>query len=299
MDGNANTTFVGAVGPFNPGADWQIKGVGDFNGDGKDDIVWQHADGQAAMWLMDGTEATFVGAVGPFNPGANSQVQGTGDFNDDGKDDILWQETGGLVAEWHMDGTNTTFVGAVGMSQAGSPLFTGEFNNGDELDWSVYSKTDSYEAVFGVDAHGNLDGDQLLAVLNQPAQSNASPINLEVPLAKQAVTALLNATNDADGALTQHFRFGVDDVIGAVKKVYDGDHFDTAKGADLTGLLAFWNAAPAANTGAGAHVAGELHSNDTTTIAISLSFNGDLGGSFDGSIFQVLAALHPDHGWLV
>jgi hypothetical protein len=28
-------------------------------------------------------------------------------------------------------------------------------------------------------------------------------------------------------AVTQHFRFGVDDVIGAVKKVYDGAHFDT------------------------------------------------------------------------
>jgi uncharacterized repeat protein (TIGR01451 family) len=299
MDANANATFVGAVGPFNPGADWQIKGTGDFNGDGKDDLVWQHTNGQAAMWLMDGTQTTFVGAVGPFNPGANWHIQGTGDFNGDGKSDILWQETGGLVAEWHMDGTNTTFVGAVGMSQSGSPLFTGEFNNGNELDWSVYSKTDSYEAVFGVDAHGNLDGDQLLAVLNQPAQSNASGINLEVPLAKQAVTALLNATNDADGAVTQDFRFSAADVISAVKEVYDDGHFDILQGADLTGLLAFWNAAPAANTGAGAHVAGELHSNDTTTIATSLSFNGDLGGSFDGSIFQVLTALHPDHGWLV
>jgi uncharacterized repeat protein (TIGR01451 family) len=299
MDANANATFVGAVGPFNPGADWQIKGVGDFNGDGKDDLVWQHTNGQAAMWLMDGTDTTFVGAVGPFNPGANWQIKGTGDFNDDGKDDILWQETGGLVAEWHMDGTQTTFVGAVGMSQPGSPLFTGEFNNGNELDWSVYSKTDSYEAVFGVDAHDNLDGDQLLAVLNQPAQSNASPINLEVPLAKQAVTALLNASNDADGLVTQNFRFSADDVISAVKEVYDDGHFDTLQGADLTGLLAFWNAAPAANTGIGAHVAGELHSNDTTPIATSLSFNGDLGGSFDGNIFQVLATLHPDHGWLV
>ena len=130
------------------------------------------------------------------------------------------------------------------MSQPGSPLFTGEFNNGNELDWSVYSKTDSYEAVFGVDAHGNLDGDQLLTVLNQPAQSNASPINLEVPLAKQAVTALLNATNDADGAVTQDFRFSAADVISAVKEVYDDGHFDTLQGADLTGLLAFWNAAP-------------------------------------------------------
>ena len=145
MDGNANTTFVGAVGPFNPGADWQIKGVGDFDGDGKDDIVWQHTDGQAAMWLMDGTQTTFVGAVGPFNPGADWQIQGTGDFNDDGMSDILWKSTSsGTVAEWHMDGTQATFVGAVGMSQPGTaPLFTGDFNSGNELDWVVYSKTDS------------------------------------------------------------------------------------------------------------------------------------------------------------
>jgi hypothetical protein len=33
MDGT-NATFVGAVGPFNPGPSWEIKGTGDFNGDG-------------------------------------------------------------------------------------------------------------------------------------------------------------------------------------------------------------------------------------------------------------------------
>jgi uncharacterized repeat protein (TIGR01451 family) len=301
MDASFEPTFVGAVGPFNPGADWQIKGVGDLNGDGMDDLIFQHTGGQVAAWMMDGTDTTFVGAIGPFNPGADWQVQGTGDFNNDGKSDILFKSVGtGLVAEWHMDGTETTFVGAVGTSLPGSgPLFTGSFNTGDELDWSVYSKTDSYEAVFGVDAHGNLDGDQLLAVLNQPAQSNASPMNLEVPLAKQAVTALLNATNDADGLVTQQYRFSVDDVIAAVKEVYDDGGFNTEQGGDLARLLTFWNAAPSANIGPGATVAGELHSNDTTPIATSLSFNGDLGGSFDGNIFQVLATLHPDHGWLV
>ena len=87
-------------------------------------------------------------------------------------------------------------------------------------------------------------------------------------------------------------------MFAAVQEVYDDGGFDAQQGADLTGLLAFWNAAPAANTGIGAHVAGELHSDDTTPIGTSLSFNGDLGGSFDGNIFQVLATLHPDHGWL-
>ena len=87
MDGT-NATFVGAVGPFNPGPTWHIKGTGDFNGDGKSDIIWQGDDGTAAMWLMDGTNATFVGAVGPFNPGPTWHIKGTGDFNGDGKSDI-------------------------------------------------------------------------------------------------------------------------------------------------------------------------------------------------------------------
>jgi hypothetical protein len=73
MDGT-NATFVGAVGPFNPGATWEIKGTGDFNGDGKDDIIWQGQDGTPAIWLMDGTDVVSIGAAGSFNPGSDWQV---------------------------------------------------------------------------------------------------------------------------------------------------------------------------------------------------------------------------------
>ena len=54
-DGRHRTLLaVGAVGPFNPGPSWHIKGTGDFNGDGKSDILWQNDDGTPAIWLMDG-----------------------------------------------------------------------------------------------------------------------------------------------------------------------------------------------------------------------------------------------------
>ena len=105
MDGT-NATFVGAVGPFNPGPSWAIKGTGDFNGDGKSDIIWQGDNGTAAMWLMDGTNATFVGAVGAFNPG--QKIKGTGDFNGDAKADILWQNDSGLPSIWTMVGATDT-----------------------------------------------------------------------------------------------------------------------------------------------------------------------------------------------
>jgi hypothetical protein len=42
---------------------WQIKGIGDFNGDSKADILWQNTDGTVAMWFMNGT------TVGPGSGG--------------------------------------------------------------------------------------------------------------------------------------------------------------------------------------------------------------------------------------
>jgi hypothetical protein len=69
MDG-PNATLVGAVGPFNPGPSWEIKGTGDFNGDSKADILWQGQDGTPAIWLMDGSDVLSVSAAGSFNPGA-------------------------------------------------------------------------------------------------------------------------------------------------------------------------------------------------------------------------------------
>ena len=36
--------------------DWRIAGVGDFNADGKADIVWRHNSGSVAIWLMNGTQ---------------------------------------------------------------------------------------------------------------------------------------------------------------------------------------------------------------------------------------------------
>ena len=44
----------GSRGRPNPGPSWHVKGTGDFNGDGKADILWQNNNGTPAIWLMDG-----------------------------------------------------------------------------------------------------------------------------------------------------------------------------------------------------------------------------------------------------
>jgi len=89
----------------NPGASWHVKGAGDFNGNGKSDILWQNDNGQAAIWLMDGTtelSGAFVGG----NPGPSWHVKGAEDFNGDGKSDIVWQNDNGQAQIWLLDGSS-------------------------------------------------------------------------------------------------------------------------------------------------------------------------------------------------
>jgi serralysin len=101
------------------GPSWEIKGTGDFNGDGLSDILWQNSDGTPAIWLMNSMTALAFGAVGPFNPGPSWHVEGTGDYNGDNKSDILWQSSDGTPAIWFMDGMTFLSRGAAGSFNPG------------------------------------------------------------------------------------------------------------------------------------------------------------------------------------
>jgi hypothetical protein len=157
MDG---TTFIGeSVFSQIPDLNWRIAGTGDFNGDGKTDILWRYHgtgayQGLNVIWYMN--DATFIGEnVFSQVLDTNWRIEGTGDFNGDGETDILWRYYGtasyqGLNDIWFMN--DSTFVGESVFSQildtAWQIAGTGDFNGDGDIDilWRYYG-TGPYQGL--------------------------------------------------------------------------------------------------------------------------------------------------------
>jgi len=79
---------------------WQVRGVGDFNGDGRADILWRHTNGQVAIWPMRGGVRVGESAPGGLDPSSAWSVQGVADFDGNLRDDILWRSVDGQLRIW-------------------------------------------------------------------------------------------------------------------------------------------------------------------------------------------------------
>src|SRR5207245_3795762 len=79
---------------------WHFAGTGDFNGDGRSDILWSNDAGQVFNFL-----GTANGGVA--NNGDNSWMQlpsgwtvaGVGDLNGDGRTDLLLRNADGTISD--------------------------------------------------------------------------------------------------------------------------------------------------------------------------------------------------------
>jgi VCBS repeat protein/FG-GAP repeat protein len=114
LGGPQGSSFLGWAWLAQDGvAGWYVVATGDFNGDGKLDLVWQNDARQVAVWYLGGAEGTtflwwdWLSSNGVSGWG----VAGTGDFNGDGKPDLVWQNDARQVAVWYLGGAQgTTFL---------------------------------------------------------------------------------------------------------------------------------------------------------------------------------------------
>jgi hypothetical protein len=126
--------------PDNVGdARWRIVDSGDLDGDGKPDVLFQHADGSLAVWIMNGITRTSAQFLNPSNQGNSSwKAIALGDFNADGKLDLLFQNTNGTLGVWHLNGLNLSSVAILTPNNPGDAgwkaVGVGEFNGDNKTD---------------------------------------------------------------------------------------------------------------------------------------------------------------------
>jgi M6 family metalloprotease-like protein len=102
---------------------WKVAGTGDFNGDGKLEILWRYygsgdLQGWNVIWYMNGTTIASYGFP-PAVTDLNWKIDGIGDFNGDGKAEIFWRYYGtgyggyyqGWNVIWFMNGTTIASYG--------------------------------------------------------------------------------------------------------------------------------------------------------------------------------------------
>jgi hypothetical protein len=90
-----------------------LEYTGDFNGDGKTDVLWRYADGSFYIGYFNGTPTLDFHSLGVID----LTPMGTGDFNGDGKADIVWRNMNtGAVRISLMDGGTVTSWLNVGQS---------------------------------------------------------------------------------------------------------------------------------------------------------------------------------------
>jgi hypothetical protein len=127
------------------GNDWQIVGLGDFNGDRIKDILWRHTTGALSIWFINSSGQFASDLVprsylydGPIDPNCiplpRWKIISVADFNGDLYSDILWRNKCGTLAIWLNDpfGSDGPFaaarVGSAGLDWqiAGTADFNGD-----------------------------------------------------------------------------------------------------------------------------------------------------------------------------
>jgi len=83
---------------------WGLVGAGDFDGDGKVDILWRHTTGgNNRIWIINGTTLARTELLS--YAGTDWQIAGAGDYDGNGKPDIFWRNSvDGRDSVWLMEG---------------------------------------------------------------------------------------------------------------------------------------------------------------------------------------------------
>jgi hypothetical protein len=157
---------------FPLGAGPNAVAVGDFNHDGKLDIV--AVGGSQAMVLLGNGNGTFAAAVN-FSTDANAQGVAVADLNGDGKLDIITANHDGNDVSVLLGNGNGTFQAAVNYAVGTGPdgVAVGDFNGDGKLDLAVSNNGSNNLSVLLGNGNGTFQAASTLSVVSGSPNSMA------------------------------------------------------------------------------------------------------------------------------
>lgn len=103
---NNNVIFTGYLSINRNDVAWKIHGLGDANGDGYADVIFQHDDGRLAVWFLQGTTVISTQYLSiPRQTNPLWRISALADVNRDGTADLVWHSNDGWLATWLLRGS--------------------------------------------------------------------------------------------------------------------------------------------------------------------------------------------------
>ncbi|KAM3104246.1 FG-GAP-like repeat-containing protein, partial [Phormidesmis sp. 146-20] len=205
MDGLKLLDFAAI--PYNVPTSWTST-LGDFNGDGKDDLFWRHSSGAVSVWLMDGLKLLDFAAI-PYNVSID-WTSTIADLDGDGKADVFWRNNSGANSVWLFNGLALKQFASVtnGAEILGSDLLLGDHGK-------------IYQALPGDRNYFSIDIGLAAAAGNDTLYGNQGD---DILLGQQGNDYLSGGT-------------GEDDMIGGHNVIGGADGNDTMNGDDNADVM--------------------------------------------------------------
>jgi len=126
--------------------------IGDFDGNGKPDLVWQYTDGSVVVWYLGGADgSSYQSAALLSGPSSGWRIAAVADLNGDGIPDLIWQSSDGSVVVWYMGGANgSTYQSAALLSgpSSGWRMAAVADLNGDGIPDLIWQSSDGSVVVW-------------------------------------------------------------------------------------------------------------------------------------------------------